>query len=89
MWYTVNRISNKLIYRKEQLGMYNYLSYNYGEAQRQYAERIREAQACHEQQRRMLQQLAQVTTWVGQRLIAWSERLQTRQALALPDSQRR
>lgn len=69
--------------------MYNYLSYNYNEAQRQYEERIREAQACHAQQRRMLQQLAQVASWVGQRLIAWGERLQTQQTLALPESQRR
>ncbi len=69
--------------------MYDYLAYNYQEAQRQYAERIREAQACHAEQRRMIQQLAQMATWVGQRLIAWSERLQMQQTLPLPESQQR
>jgi hypothetical protein len=66
--------------------MYDYISYNYNEAQRQYEERIREAQECHAAQRRMLQQVAQVATWLGMRLIAWSERLQTQQALTIQDS---
>ena len=74
---------------KEQLDMYDYLSYNYSEAQRQYEERIREAQACHAEQQRLLQQVAQVAHWLGERLIAWSERLETRQSLTLQESQQR
>ncbi|MCE7981371.1 MAG: hypothetical protein DYG89_09285 [Caldilinea sp. CFX5] len=66
--------------------MYNYLGYDYKEAQRQYEERIREAQACHAEQRQMLQALAQAVNWLGGRLIAWSERVQMRQALTLHDS---
>lgn len=62
--------------------------YDHKEAQRQYEERIREAQECHAMQRQMLQQLAQVITWLGERLIAWSERLQTRQALTIQRRQR-
>ena len=69
--------------------MYNYLSYDYKEAQRQYEERIRKAQACHAEQRRMLVAVAQATTWVGEQLIAWSARLQARQALTLQESQQR
>lgn len=69
--------------------MYNYLGYDYKEAQRQYEERIREAQACHAEQRRMLLALAQATTWLGEQLIAWSERLQARQTLTLQDSRQR
>jgi hypothetical protein len=69
--------------------MYNYLSYDYKEAQRQYEERIRKAQACHAEQRRMLLALAQATTWVGEQLIAWSARVQARQALTLQESQQR
>lgn len=65
--------------------MYNYLGYDYNEAQRQYEERIREAQACHAEQRQLLYALAQAANWLGERLIAWSERLQTRQALTLQD----
>lgn len=67
--------------------MYNYISYNYREAQRQYEERIREAQACHAEQRRMILALAQATTWLGEQLIAWGAQLQTRQTLTLQDSQ--
>ena len=67
--------------------MYNYISYNYREAQRQYEERIREAQACHAEQRRMILALAQATTWLGEQLIAWGAQLQTRQTLPLQDSQ--
>lgn len=55
--------------------MYNYLSYDYKEAQRQYEERVREAQACHAEQRRMRQHLARVAAWFGNRLLLWSERL--------------
>lgn len=69
--------------------MYNHLGYDYKEAQRQYEERIREAQACHAEQRRMLLAVAQATTWVGEQLIAWGARLQTRQALTLRESQQR
>lgn len=69
--------------------MYNYLGYDYKEAQRQYEERIRAAQACHAEQRRMLLALAQATTWLGEQLIAWSERLQARQTLTLQDSRQR
>lgn len=42
-------------------------------------ERIREAQACHAQQRRALQALAQAFDWLGNRLITWSQRLQVQQ----------
>jgi hypothetical protein len=66
--------------------MYDYTSYNYQEAQRQYEERIREAQACHAEQRRMLQYLAQVMTGLGEWLIARGEHLQSRQALVIQDS---
>ena len=69
--------------------MYNYLGYDYKEAQRQYEERIRKAQACHAEQRRMLVAVAQATTWVGEQLIAWSARLQARQALTLLERQQR
>jgi hypothetical protein len=79
----------KMMNGKEELDMYNYLGYDYKEAQRQYEERIREAQACHAEQRRMLQQLAQITHWGGQRLIVWSERLQAQQTLTLPEAYRR
>jgi len=67
--------------------MYNYLGYDYNEVQRQYAERIRKAQACHAEQQRLLQQLAQAAHWLGERLIVWSEQLQARQTLTLQDSQ--
>ncbi len=69
--------------------MYNYLGYDHKAAQRQYEERVREAQACHAEQRRLLLALAQATTWVGEQLIAWSARLQARQALTLQESQQR
>ena len=58
-------------------------SYDYSDAHLRYAERIREAQACHAKQRRMMQKFAQALTWLGKRLIVWSERLQTRQTLEL------
>lgn len=67
--------------------MYNYLGYDYNEVQRQYAERIRKAQACHAEQQRLLQKLAQAAHWLGERLIVWSEQLQARQTLTLQDSQ--
>jgi hypothetical protein len=69
--------------------MYNYLSYDYKEAQRQYEERIRKAQACHAEQRRMLLTVAQATSWVGEQLIAWGARVQMQQALTLQESQQR
>jgi len=85
----VNSINSNVTYWKEQPDMYNYLGYDYKEAQRQYAERIREAEACHAEQQRMLQALAQAVNWLGERLIAWSERLQARQTLTLQDSRQR
>ena len=69
--------------------MYNYLGYDHKAAQRQYEERIRKAQACHAEQRRMLLALAQATTWVGEQLIAWGARVQMQQALTLQESQQR
>ena len=62
-------------------------SYDHKEAQQQYAERIHEAQECHALQRRMIQQLAQALTWLGKRLVTWSERLQTRQALEIQSNE--
>ena len=59
------------------------------EAQRQYAERIREAQACHALQRRLIQQLAQALTWLGKRLVTWSEHLQNRQTLEIQGNESR
>jgi hypothetical protein len=40
-------------------------------------ERLREAQACHARQRRMMQQLGQAMSWVGNQLILWRRYLQT------------
>lgn len=69
--------------------MDNYLGYDHKEVQRLYEDHIRKAQAGRAEQRWLLQCLAQATTWLGEQLIAWSERLQARQPLTLRDSQQR
>lgn len=69
--------------------MDHYLVYDYKEVQRQYEERMRKAQAFHAEQRWLRQALAQATTWLGEQLIGWSERLQARQPLTFQDSRQR
>ena len=53
--------------------------FDHKDTQQHLQERIREAQACHAAQRRILLQLAQALAWLGERLITWSQHLQARQ----------
>lgn len=49
--------------------------FDYSTNQACLEERIQEAQACHAQQRRMLQGLGQTVNWLRRWLIAWRQHL--------------
>lgn len=55
----------------------SYNLFDYKTSQLGLEERIRDAQACHASDRHLRQQLSQALQWVGRRLIAWSQRVQT------------
>lgn len=51
--------------------------FDYQTAQLCLEERLREAQACHASHRRMIQQLGQAMSWLGNQFILWRRYLQT------------